>query len=248
MSEPAIIEAEVGDRLAVRRHDGIHVRTVALGELCQRAAGEIDRMDVAVYRIQLPVVAAIDRQQQALAVRCEGQCATVVEFTVGQLSRRAAFSRYQEYVAVTALQVALAVDPIHDVIDHCHGWRPVGAFGFLRRFGERRLLGHYELRKSEHATIWRPGEVARRFGQVGQQCRLAGVHPAHEQLRLALGIGNVGNTRAVGGPAGRAVVVSVGAQRTVLRAVGIDYPQVGPWPVRHHVVAAAYIDDLFAVW
>ena len=85
------------------------------------------------------------------------------------------------------------------------------------------------------------------FDEIGQQRGLPGIHPAHVELRAALGGGHVCEARAVRRPARRAEAADLGAQRPVVSAVGVDHPQIAARAVGHDVVADAHVDDAVAV-
>src|SRR5205085_4605480 len=90
VAELLIVEAGIGDQLAVGRHYGLGVGPVAVGELGDRAAGHIERIDFAVDRIALPLRRAVAAEHDSAAVGGPAQRAAVMDLAEGELARRAA--------------------------------------------------------------------------------------------------------------------------------------------------------------
>ena len=145
------------------------------------------------------------------------------------------------------LEVALAVDAVDDRSITLTGGAHFAPSGFGGGSANGSLLVGHEHRERDPLAVGRPRDGARRLDEVGEPRGLAGVHPAHVELRAALGRRHVREARAVGRPARRAELFGFGAQRSVVGAVGVHDPQIAARAVGHDVEARAHVDDAAAV-
>ena len=147
---PRVIEARVGDELAVRRHLRVVVGSLAARQLRDRAGVDVHRIDVGLTPLVFGVRHAQRRKQDLLAVGRELD-AVVIPVAVGQLTRRAAGRRHREQVPVAVVVEALAVLAIVEAFDDARRFGPLGALGALRhldRPGVLLLDLHREARSS----------------------------------------------------------------------------------------------------
>jgi hypothetical protein len=77
-------------------------------------------------------------------------------------------------------------------------------------------LSENESGEGEHLSVGRPGDGVGRLLEIGDARGLAGVHPADVELLLAVGIGEIGDASAVGGPARGSVVAIPGGERAMI--------------------------------
>ena len=150
-------------------------------------------------------------------------------------------------MGVPVRDVSAAVRPVAELRDHACRRRPLGALGPGRHLREGRGRFGHEHRHGDPVPVGRPGDVPGGLGHVREFRRLAGVHPAHEQLVRASTRAHIQQAVSAGRPARRAHRAASVRDRTVIRAVRVDYPQRGARPVRHDVEAASDVHDPVAV-
>ena len=241
--QESVIVARVGDHATVGRHRRTRVGPAPVGQLPHRAVRHGELEDLGVPHV-LPVVAPGGRDQQVLRIgRPLGRPAVVVG-AVRDLPGRPPLGGKDEDVGVSDRQEALAVRPVIEPLVRRGGGRPRRAFrlrGHLRE-GRRRVRDEHA--EGDRAPVGRPGQPARASLQLREQGRLSGVHPAQVELRLPVFVAcDVEEPRAVRRPARRREVLLSGEERTVVRTVVIDDPQVASLTVRHDVHRGPHIDD-----
>ncbi len=151
-------------------------------------------------------------------------------------------------MCVAGLEVTAFVGAIDDIGDQLERRRPLGAFGLRRRFAEPRLLVGRKHRERDPLAVGRPGEVARRIGEIGDLRRLAALQPAHEQLRpAAFRRRNVRDAIRGRRPARLRVRAGGRDERALLAAFRVDQPDRLPAAICHDVERHAHIGDLAAV-
>ena len=245
ITQTFVVEAQVGDVLAVGRNDRVVVRPAPIGERSNRIVGQ-DRRG----RFRCPAVRSRRRRadsrviKHALAVRIECRGALVVEIAVGELADRAAVGADNEKLAEDVGQITLAVDPEHHPVDELGR---IGPFGVLRRFGQfhfqRLALGRHRHGEGEPAAVVRPRQAARRFGEIADRRGRAALGPVHEELRRSVRVlSQIRQARAVGRPARRSARRGA-RQRPRMLAVGADQPDDAARPVRLDVETHAHIGD-----
>ena len=243
-----VVETGVSDLPSIRGDRRLAVGTHAIGERADLVGGHVERVDLAVHRLPLPIGRAVAAEIESPSVARPGERAAIVVGSVAQLARRAAVGRDQIDLLVAGAQIALAVGPVGHRGDDLERLGPLRAFGPRRRRPEPRALVGDEHRVGDLAAVGRPGDAARRVGQAGDPHRLAGRHPAHEHLGpSALGGRDEGEPVASGRPARLAVRAGAGDQGRLLAAARIDQPDRGAEAVGHDVARAADISDPAAV-
>ena len=239
-----IVIAGIGDQPAVGGGRGLAVRTVAAGQRGDPRGCHVERIDFGIGGIALPVFVTIGAEQDGASVRRPREGAAVTIGAVAQLARRASIRGDDENLIVTRLQIAAAVKPVDDGVDHLEIIGPASAFGTgLRRAKPRRIIGH-EHRIGDLASVGRPGDRARRFGQAGDPRGFAIGHPADIKLRLAaLGRGHISEAVAGRGPVRLARRAGAGGDRHLSPALRVDQPDRRPVSVGHDVARMADIGD-----
>ncbi len=173
--------------------------------------------------------------------------AAIREVAVADLARGAAFRGNDENLHEAGFQIARAVEAIDEAIVG-GGWiGPFGSRGRRGKIGDVRTFAENERGEGEHFSVGRPFDGVGRLIEIGDAGGLSRVHPANIDLLLAVGVGKIGEARAVGRPARGSVVVIAGGQRAMIGAVGIDDPEIGVAAVGHGIGEAAHVDDFFAV-
>ena len=127
------------------------------------------------------------------------------------------------------------------------GGAQVAPAGFGGDFASGFFDGRHELRERDRLAVGRPRDGARTLDEIREQRGLSGIHPAHVELRTAIGRRHVREPRAIGRPARRAEALRLRTQRTVVSAVDVHDPQIAARAVRHDVEAGAHVDDAAAV-
>ncbi|MND80785.1 hypothetical protein D3C80_725630 [compost metagenome] len=244
IAHPLIIIADIGDAATVGRDDGRLVRASAVGQGGQDAGAGVQGIDFAVGGLALPVGAAIGAEIEGGGIGRPGQIAAVVEVALGQLARPAAVGGGDEDLTIARLQIALAVSAIGDGVDDLQRRRPLGAFRLGQGRAQAGGLAGDQNRIGQLGPVRRPADSRGRVGQAGDAHGLARGDPAHEQLgAAALGCRDIGDARAVRGPARLAVGPGGGDQRRLLARARVDQPDRRPHPVGHDVGGLAHIGD-----
>ena len=226
---------------------GVAIGTVAIRERPQRAVRDTHLIDLALERTVFPVVLAVCRDQDRLAVGGPGRRAVVVERTAGELARRAALGGQHEEVPVSILQIALAVGAVQEALDDTRRLRPGRALRLGGRRGEGLGVRAHVHQEGEPAPVGRPGDCLGRRRQVGEPRDLARVHPAHVELRARVVPRQKRQAAAVGREDRRGVVAAACAERARVAAVGAHDPECGAASVGHDVHRVAHEDDALAV-
>src|SRR5215469_7037149 len=98
MSLIAVVEADIGNRLPVRRNYGRAVRTLARSQRFELPIGQRQLINLRIQRIVLVVLVQVSRKDQILSVRAPASApgaswtfsACVWQVAAGQLPRRSA--------------------------------------------------------------------------------------------------------------------------------------------------------------
>ena len=245
IAQSFVVEAQVGDVLAVGRNDGMMVRPAPIGERSNRIVGQIDTVDFGVERFVIGVGAPIRRDQHALAARIECRCALAVEIAVGELADRAAVGTDDEKLTEDVGQITLAVDPEHHPVDE---FGRIGPFGVLRRFGQfhfqRLAFGGHRHDECDPAAVLRPRETARRFGKIADRRRSRRSRPSTRRVasNRPLPFPRYARRPPSGDQRGDVLDGALDEGRACL-AVGSDQPDDAARPVRLDVETHAHVGD-----
>ena len=99
VAQPLIVEAKIGDVLAVGRYHRVCVGPAAVGERMNRTIRKIHAIDFAVERLVVPIGPSIGGDENALPSALHAGGAVMVEVAVRELARRAAVRRNDEELA-----------------------------------------------------------------------------------------------------------------------------------------------------
>ncbi len=203
ITEPLIVEAEIGDVLAVGRDHRVCIGPAPIGERTHRAVREIHAVDLGVERLVVPIRPAVGRDVDRTAVGAPGRRTVMVEVAVGELACRTAVRRDHVQLTEARGQVALPVDPIHEAIDELGRVGPGGPLGRLRQLDLQRFsLRGRRHREGEPAAIGRPGEARWRFREMTDRGGHVAAEPIHKQLgRPVARRREIGDAGTVGRPA-----------------------------------------------
>ena len=91
------------------------------------------------------------------------------------------------------------------------------------------------------------GSAGDSTSEAGQPGALAGVHPAAVNLRGVFLARNIEQSLAIGRPTGGTVILVAGGQRSVVRSIDVQDPQIGPAAVLHDVHECADVNDASTV-
>jgi hypothetical protein len=158
VAQVLVVEADIGDVLAIRGNRGALIGAATIGQRVQRVVREIDAIDFAVQGLEIRIGAPVLRDQDGLAVGHEHRRALDIEVTVSELACRTAVGGHHEELAVRVGQISLAVDAEHHAIDE-FGWiRPLRTLGRVEQVHLQRLvLGGHRHGEGQPVPIRRPG-------------------------------------------------------------------------------------------
>src|SRR6266852_3185449 len=249
----AVVESGVGDEFTAGRNSGSVVRAFAIGERAQSAVGNAEFVDFGVENFMVGFGVTVGGDEQEFAVRRPGGArgaefvAAVREISVGDLARGAAFGGDYKHLHKAGLEIAGAVEAIHETVVCGGGLRPFCAGRSSRKIGDVRAFAENEGGEGKHFAVRGPSDGVWRFLKIGDARGLPGIHPANVDLLLAVGVGEIGDAGAVGRPARRDVGAIAGGERAVIRAVGVDAPEIGVALVGHGIGEAPNVDNFLAV-
>jgi hypothetical protein len=101
----------------------------------------------------------------------------------GQLARRAAERINNENMIEARLEIASLISAVGDLVDDLEWLGPLGAFRLGRCGSELCAIVGDSHQIGDAPVVGGPGDALRAVRQAGNARALAGVHPAHEQLR-----------------------------------------------------------------
>src|SRR5208282_3073731 len=161
----AVVEAGVGDELAVGGNVRGLIGTVAMSELREGAVGDAEFEDLGGERLVLVIRSAVHGNDERLSVGGPGGvrtakiagAGTVGKLSGGELTRRAAVGGHDENLRIAGLEVAGAVESVDEVLIDLGRIRPLGALGRGGKRGDLRRSGGDQRGKGNLLSIGRPG-------------------------------------------------------------------------------------------
>ena len=249
----AVVKAGVSDPLSIRRDGGRIVRPFAICERAQCAVGDAELVDFRIKRGMVGFRMAICGNNQISAVGSPFRASrapfisAIGEIPVCDLPRRTAVCAHYEHLHVARLEITDAVEAIDEPIVRFRWVRPLRARRWARHISEVRTFGGDQRRERKHLSIRRPVDGLGRIFEVGDPRRLAGVHPANINLLFAVCIGKKRDACPVRRPAWRRIASIASRQGAMVRAVGIDNPQVRITFVGCSVRKPPHVNDFLSI-
>src|SRR6267378_5226635 len=228
----AVVETDVGDPLSVGRYGRRVVGSFAVGQGAEGAVSDAELIDFGIEILVIRFGMTVDGKGEVLSIGSPGGArgaefvATVGEIAVGDLPGRATLGVDDKNLHVAGLQVPRAIETIDEAIVHGGRVGPLCARRRSGKVGEMGTLSENESGEGEHRSIRRPSDGIGRLIDVRDTRGLAGVHPANVELLLAVGVGKIRDACAVGGPTGRHVTAIASSERTMIRSVRVDGPEI----------------------
>src|SRR5262249_55947417 len=112
-----IVESQISDLLAVRRHTWLLVGTDTMCERRDRRVGDRNLIDLRGHRIALPSFIPVSAHEDVSSIRCPGHRAFLVEGTERELTRKSTLGRDHKRMGEARLQIALSVCPVLHISD-----------------------------------------------------------------------------------------------------------------------------------